>query len=166
MQRKSISSQSKPKQSQLVKKQKRNPFNLERILGCCTTSPCSLDLHPNQPLVCYPAGATAVIYNHKTNKQTSFLTVADHWLSEPTNIPRNHSSNFGGVKAISAVCFSPNGQYVAVGESGHQPRILVWELAGPKLIADLAGHKFGISVLKFSPNSNHLVSVGVLVFSS
>ncbi|KAF9577300.1 hypothetical protein BGW38_007588, partial [Lunasporangiospora selenospora] len=63
-------------------------------------------------------------------------------------------------KPISCLSFSPDGQFLAIGETGHQPRILVWEVASQLLVAELHGHKFGVQALQFSPNSKYIVSVG------
>ncbi|KAG0309187.1 hypothetical protein BGZ98_004712 [Dissophora globulifera] len=63
-------------------------------------------------------------------------------------------------KPISCLSFSPDGQFLAIGETGHQPRILILEVASQILVAELQGHKFGVQAVHFSPNSRHLVSLG------
>ncbi|KAJ3379389.1 hypothetical protein HDU92_006708 [Lobulomyces angularis] len=161
----STSSLSKPKSK--PKKHSNISFELERVLGLTVSSNNQLCIHPTESLVAYPAAATLIIYNYKKNKQQLFLTAANQFLDkerQPSkwDIKKNHSLNFGGVKAISCLSFSNDGEYLAVGEAGHQPRILVWDYKNSKLLADLTGHKFALKAIKFSPtNSSYLVSVGV-----
>ncbi|KAG0354384.1 mitogen-activated protein kinase binding protein 1, partial [Gamsiella multidivaricata] len=63
-------------------------------------------------------------------------------------------------KPISCLSFSPDGQFLAIGETGHQPRILIWEVASQMLVGEIQGHKFGVQAVHFSPNSKFLVSLG------
>ena len=44
--------------------------------------------------------------------------------------------------------------------AGHEPAVLVWDLTTGNIVAELKGHKFGVSALSFSPHSSILVSVG------
>ncbi|CAG8619170.1 7817_t:CDS:2, partial [Diversispora eburnea] len=63
-------------------------------------------------------------------------------------------------KPISCITFSPDGNYLAVGEAGHQPRILIWDVQSRTLVNELKGHKYGVLALKFSPNMKWIVSLG------
>ncbi|CAG8605380.1 14338_t:CDS:10 [Funneliformis mosseae] len=63
-------------------------------------------------------------------------------------------------KPISCVAFSPDGNYLAVGEAGHQPRILIWEVQSRTLVNELKGHKYGVLALRFSPNMKYIISLG------
>ncbi|RKP08630.1 hypothetical protein THASP1DRAFT_29578 [Thamnocephalis sphaerospora] len=64
------------------------------------------------------------------------------------------------LKTLACVVFSPDGNYVAAGEIGHQPRILVWDLHTKNLVAQMSGHRFGIMSLSFSPNMKYIISCG------
>ncbi|RKO87696.1 WD40-repeat-containing domain protein, partial [Blyttiomyces helicus] len=199
-------------------------LTLERCLGLTTARPSALALHPSpdSALVAYPAGGVVVLYNHRKNKQTSFLvpgsspssalpeggdddpndpvphlddsqTSLAHALSlesvgsapaspysshgssftnkdpsAPATAPRRSVSRTGmgstgsllPVKAVACVAFSPDGEFMAVGEAGHQPRIVVWNLKRFTVVSELVGHKFGVLALAFSPNMRYLVSMG------
>ncbi|KAI9282726.1 WD40-repeat-containing domain protein [Sporodiniella umbellata] len=64
------------------------------------------------------------------------------------------------VKPISCLAFSPDGNYLAVGETGHQPRIFIWDVKERTITREFKSHKFGVLSLSFSPNMRYLVSVG------
>lgn len=66
-------------------------------------------------------------------------------------------------KATTCVALSPSGKFVAAGESGYKPRVLLFSLApgsyeGP--VAALSEHAFGVKCLAFSPDSQYLASLG------
>ncbi|KAH8555589.1 WD40-repeat-containing domain protein [Umbelopsis sp. PMI_123] len=63
-------------------------------------------------------------------------------------------------KTISCLAFSTDGNYLAAGEVGHQPRIFVWNVKQETLVCVLKGHKFGIVSVAFSSDMRHLASVG------
>jgi WD40 repeat protein len=91
--------------------------------------------------VAFGAGCVVVLYNPQLNKQTHFFQ-----SSKP--------------KTITCLHFSPNGKYLAVGESGYQPSVLIFDVSNKKLIQELKGHKYGICFVQFSPNMKFLVSIG------
>ncbi|KAF3986710.1 hypothetical protein FT663_02578 [Candidozyma haemuli var. vulneris] len=69
------------------------------------------------------------------------------------------------VRAISCVALSPNGRVLAVGESGYQPRILLYSLASNASgspFAVIHEHTFGVKHIAFSPDSRHFASLGQL----
>ncbi|KAI8884228.1 WD40 repeat-like protein [Backusella circina FSU 941] len=137
-------------------------------------------------LIAYAAGAVVVLYNHKRNKQVAFLyppspiqTPQNSQPSQipnvtalgsnellPSSVPVNQDDDKKGTaastraKTISCLAFSPDGNYLAVGEMGHQPRIFIWDVKARKLVKEFRSHKFGVLALSFSPNMRYLVSVG------
>lgn len=113
-------------------------LQLERVLGCTTLSNSCFASCPNGDIY-YASGAVAVRYNPHTNKQLAFF----------------HAS-----KPISCLCVSSDGRLLAVGERGHQPGVLVWDTDTSTPLATLSGHRQGVGCLAFSPDSQHLVSVG------
>ncbi|CAF0759917.1 unnamed protein product [Brachionus calyciflorus] len=65
-------------------------------------------------------------------------------------------------KNLTTVAFSNDGRSLATGESGHDPKVRVWDVRDKVQIAEFSGHKFSIECVYFSPNinSNLLVSIG------
>ncbi|KAF3911363.1 hypothetical protein ABW20_dc0101010 [Dactylellina cionopaga] len=74
------------------------------------------------------------------------------------------------IKAATTVSFSPDGRYVAVGETGHNPRVLIYNISaggdtsGNDLVpfAILAEHTYGVKSVAFSPCSQYLASIGTI----
>ena len=60
----------------------------------------------------------------------------------------------------TSLAFSPDGTRIAVGMSGRQPTVQIWDIATRKPIATFMGHKRGIQSLAFSPDSRLLASGG------
>ncbi len=115
-------------------------LTLERVIGQTCLHNSALAVNPVTGDVAYPAGCVVVIYQPRHNRQSRF---------------------FHSTKAVSCLSFSTDGTYLAVGERGHQPSIVVWSLGSGLPIAELKnGHRFGVSCLTFSPAGNFLVSVG------
>ncbi|THX77602.1 WD40 repeat-like protein [Aureobasidium pullulans] len=70
------------------------------------------------------------------------------------------------VKAATAVSFSPNGRFLAVGETGYKPRVLVFSLADKSFadlpVASISEHTFGVQSVSFAPDSKYLASLGTV----
>jgi WD40 repeat protein len=114
-------------------------LTLEKVLGVSCLHNSSLAVNPATGEIAYAAGCVVVIYNAARNKQVRF---------------------FRAEKTVSCLAFSKDGDYLAIGERGHQPAIIVMDLKTGQDVADLKGHSHGISCVAFSADSKHLVSVG------
>ncbi|KAI9893938.1 MAG: hypothetical protein M1814_005491 [Vezdaea aestivalis] len=70
------------------------------------------------------------------------------------------------IKAATCLSFSPDGKYLAVGETGYSPRVLLFSLAADAPcdipVAVLSEHTFGIRSICFSPDSKYLASLGTM----
>jgi WD40 repeat protein len=120
-------------------------FVLEKIIGNTAVNTACMAVNPITNDVAYCAGCVLVVYSPKRNRQTRFL------------------QNKKATKtSLSCVAFSSNGKYVAAGESGFEPAVIIWDLASSKILCEIKnkGHKYGISCIAFSPDGKYLVSVG------
>jgi WD40 repeat protein len=68
------------------------------------------------------------------------------------------------VKAATCVSFSPDGKYLAVGETGYRPRVLIFSTSKESSpdcpLTCLPDHTVGVQCVAFSPNSQYLASLG------
>ena len=115
-------------------------LTLEKILGITALSNASITAGSRSSDIYYAAGSVLVRYNPDENIQKSFYKAS---------------------KAVSCAAISPDGKYLAVGERGHSPNIMVWEISSGELKSTISGtHKYGIGCLTFSADSRYLVSAG------
>ncbi|KAF1808897.1 WD40 repeat-like protein [Eremomyces bilateralis CBS 781.70] len=68
------------------------------------------------------------------------------------------------VKTATCISFSPDGRYLAVGEAGYRPRVLVFSIAddapSDTPVSSLPDHSFGVRSVAFSPDSQYLATLG------
>ncbi|KAH8590233.1 WD repeat protein-like protein [Bisporella sp. PMI_857] len=67
------------------------------------------------------------------------------------------------IKAATCVSISGDGRYLAVGETGYSPRVLIFALQDASSdvpLAILSEHTFGVRAVAFSPKQNYLASLG------
>jgi WD40 repeat protein len=116
-------------------------LTLERVLGLTCLSNAMLAVNPVTGEIAYAAGCIVVIYNLRRNKQVRYYRVE---------------------KTVSCICFSSNGQYLAIGEKGYLPAITIWDGNDGSLCAELQLHKYGISCMAFSKDNKYLVTAGLV----
>ncbi|PWY71664.1 WD40 repeat-like protein [Aspergillus heteromorphus CBS 117.55] len=89
--------------------------------------------------------------------------------TSPSNDPTDNGSPRGWssrerVKAVTCTAISPNGRFLAVGETGYSPRVLVFSTAkdaSPEVpLSILTEHTFGVRGLAFSSDSQYLATLG------
>ena len=114
-------------------------MSLEQSIGLTAHLNSAFAGNPASKIVAYPAGSCVVVYSPKKNKQLCHLIAT---------------------KAVSCVTISLDGSFIAAGERGVLPGVIVWSLGSKKEQAQLKGHRFGVSCLSFSPSNKLLVSIG------
>ncbi|KAF8460230.1 WD40-repeat-containing domain protein [Kalaharituber pfeilii] len=70
------------------------------------------------------------------------------------------------IKAATCVSFSPDGRWLAVGETGYNPRVLIFTMSkdvpSDIPVAVMSEHTFGVRDVAFSPCSKYLASIGTI----
>ncbi|XP_056172293.1 uncharacterized protein LOC115672345 isoform X2 [Syzygium oleosum] len=94
----------------------------------------------------YVAGCVAVVYDVASGAQSHL--VVSHRAPRP----------------LSCVAVSHDGRFVAAGESGNQPSVLLWDCANMTFVSEMKGHFHGVACIAFSPDGKHLVSVGGYIY--
>lgn len=83
------------------------------------------------------------------------------WSDSPGNKNWNVRDR---IKAATCVSFSPNGKFLAVGETGYKPRVLIFSTSpdapSDTPLTSLSDHTFGVRCLAFSQDSQYLASLG------
>ncbi|KAK1434639.1 hypothetical protein QVD17_00388 [Tagetes erecta] len=118
-------------------------FDLEEIIGLTVTNANGLASSTIDSKFAYTAGCVVVVYDVDLGTQSHLM------VSNRTPKP------------LRCVAASHDGSYIAAGESGHQPAIIVWSSATLASISELKGHRNGVACTAFSPDGKHLVSVGI-----
>ncbi|KAK1322203.1 hypothetical protein QJS10_CPA03g01832 [Acorus calamus] len=111
-------------------------LELEEVVGLTTKNASGLASDPSTGVCAYVAGCVAVVFAVDSGAR-SYLMVS----SRPP-------------KPLSCVALSRGGGggYVAAGESGQQPAILIWDRLTHTLLSTLKGHNYGVSCIDFSPD--------------
>ena len=114
---------------------------LEKAFGFTVSSNTRLS-QSSDGTIAYLAGCVIVLYDTRRQSQDFIISQAR--------------------KTLTTLAFSADGKYIATGESGHEPKVRVWDVRERVQICEFAGHKFGIECVCFSPNlnSNIVVSIG------
>lgn len=98
--------------------------------------------------------------NYLTSFHTNSLSLGED-SSSSTNYQRSVAKL--KMKTTTAVALSNDGTLLAVGETGHLPRVFVYSTAPDattKPLAIMSEHRFGIKGLSFSPCGRFLASLG------
>ena len=114
---------------------------LEKAFGFTVSSNTRLTQN-SDGTIAYLAGCVIVLYD--TIKQTQEFIISQ------------------ARKTLTTLAFSADGKLIATGESGHEPKVRVWDVKDKIQICEFGGHKFGIECVCFSPSltSNIIVSIG------
>ncbi|KAJ4704500.1 mitogen-activated protein kinase-binding protein 1 isoform X1 [Melia azedarach] len=119
---------------------------LEEIIGLTTRNCNGLASSTSTPKCAYVAGCVVVVYDVDSNAQSHIMV--SHRVPRP----------------LSCVAVSRDGRFLAAGESGLQPAVLVWDCETRAFISELKGHLYGVECIAFSPDGEHLVSVGGYIY--
>ena len=112
---------------------------LEKVIGLTTLSNASIATAISGSDTFYAAGSCVVRYNITECGQKSFYKASN---------------------AVACLAISLDGRYLAVGERGQAPNIIIWNISSGDQHNIASSHKHGIGCIAFSPDGRYLVSVG------
>eukprot|EP00466_Bigelowiella_natans_P000518 jgi/Bigna1/125849/aug1.1_g557 len=98
---------------------KKAEVQLSRVIGNTARNANALAINPSVPQIAYPAGCVVVLYHVRLNKQEKVIIACK--------------------SPIASLTYSKSGRYLAVGESGENAKVIVWDLFGGHRICKLAG---------------------------
>ncbi|GLT37573.1 hypothetical protein SLA2020_118820 [Shorea laevis] len=119
---------------------------LKEIIGLTTKNGNGLASSVSSSRCAYVAGCVVVVYNVDSSTQSHLMVT--HRTPRP----------------LTCLAMSADGRFVAAGESGHQPAVLVWDCTTLSFLCELKGHLYGVECIAFSPDGEHLVSIGGYIY--
>lgn len=82
------------------------------------------------------------------------------WTESPTSKTWTSRER---IKAATCLALSKEGRFLAVGETGYAPRVLIYSLDDPlsdALLVSISEHAYGVRAVAWSPDSKYLASLG------
>lgn len=109
-----------------------------------------------------PTTSTVPKANDSRNRATGHRDShsGSDWSDGPA--PRTWTSR-ERIKAATCLSLSPDGKYLAVGETGYAPRVLIFNLqetSSDVPLVSINEHTFGVNAVAWSPDSKYLASLG------
>lgn len=129
---------------------------------------------PNNPLSNVAVGTPTRTINEQEPRNRAVSSLRDAGIGrDPADSPSRGWTDSPGskpwaakerIKAATAISFSPDGRFLAVGETGYKPRVLVFaaddDRSSDSPLAIMAEHSYGVQCVAFSPDSQFLASLG------
>ncbi|GAB7337277.1 hypothetical protein MBLNU457_g2643t1 [Dothideomycetes sp. NU457] len=117
--------------------------------------------HTNLQAPSIAADPRSRISNRSSREDSPFATGPQDTTDSPSG-KSGHARD--RVKAATAISISKNGKWLAVGETGYRPRVLVFPVTDKPSTdapaAIISEHGFGVHAIAFSPDSKLLATLG------
>ncbi|KAI1259145.1 WD domain-containing protein [Xylariaceae sp. FL1019] len=124
--------------------------------------PTALPLYNTPPLPYSPAAPVTP----KANDGRSRITLRDspYAQGEQSDSPSSKTwTSRERIKAATCLALSKEGKFLAVGETGYAPRVLIYSLddqSSDTPLVSISEHGFGVKAVAWSPDSRYLASLG------
>ena len=126
----------------------------------------ALAVAPNSGVVAFPSGATVVVYDPATTRRRrrSARPLPAHPASSrrvPAATRPSPDAERGSQPFACVALSSPDGAFLAAGETAARPAVFVWRVDTREPLAALRGHRHGVRHLAFHPTRpERLVTLG------
>ncbi len=115
-------------------------ISLEKVYGFTVFSNLCL-AQSCEGMIAYLAGCTIIIYDPGTKYQEFIISKAK--------------------KQLTSVSYSCDGRLIATGESGHDPKLRIWDVREKSQVYEFGGHKFSIQCVGFLYNPELVLAVSI-----
>ncbi|EGR47921.1 uncharacterized protein TRIREDRAFT_62809 [Trichoderma reesei QM6a] len=122
----------------------------------------SLYASPNAPSTPTTTTTTTPKANDSRNRVAAGYRDSHGAPDWADGMPRTWTSR-ERIKAATCLSLSPDGKYLAVGETGYAPRVLIFSLQDTSSdipLVSISEHAFGVNAVAWSADSKYLASLG------
>ncbi|KAI1418261.1 WD domain-containing protein [Hypoxylon sp. FL1857] len=127
--------------------------------------PTALPVYSTPPLPYSPSTPTQT---PKANDSRNRISLREStygsldWAESPTSSSKTWTSR-ERIKAATCLALSKEGKFLAVGETGYAPRVLIFgreDNSSDALLVSISEHSHGVKAVAWSPDSKYLASLG------
>ncbi|KAI0837298.1 WD domain-containing protein [Hypoxylon sp. FL0890] len=127
--------------------------------------PTALPIYSTPPLPYSPSTPTQTpkandSRNRISLRETTYGSL--DWAESPTSSSKTWTSR-ERIKAATCLALSKEGKFLAVGETGYAPRVLIFSLEDNSSdipLVSISEHTYGVKAVAWSPDSKYLASLG------
>ncbi|KAI0011674.1 WD domain-containing protein [Xylariaceae sp. FL0662B] len=125
--------------------------------------PAAVPVH-NTPALSYLQSTSTPTPKANDSRNRVSLRESTYGLAEWAESPTSKTwTSRERIKAATCLALSREGRFLAVGETGYAPRVLIFNLedsSSDTPLVSISEHAFGVNAIAWSPDSKYLASLG------